>query len=63
MFVPLAFQVAFINVVSIFWGVYMSYMKNLWRDTDQASHIVEVSSEGIVFEDISTAASASSQLK
>ena len=27
-FVPPQFQVPFVNVISIFWGVYMSYMKN-----------------------------------
>ena len=28
MFVPPQFQVAFVNVISIFWGIFMSYMKN-----------------------------------
>ena len=27
-FVPAQLQVLFVNVISIFWGVYMSYMKN-----------------------------------
>ena len=28
MFIPPLYQVAFINVISIFWSTYMSYMKN-----------------------------------
>jgi hypothetical protein len=28
MFVPANFQVAFVNVISIFWSMYMSHMKN-----------------------------------
>lgn len=28
MFVPLQFQVAFVNFIAIFWNAYMSYMKN-----------------------------------
>ena len=37
MFVPMPFQVAFINVVSIFWSTYMSYMKS----NEQAVYLVE----------------------
>jgi hypothetical protein len=28
MFIPPLYQVAFINVISVFWSTYLSYMKN-----------------------------------
>jgi protein Mpv17 len=39
MFIPPNFQVAFVNVISIFWNTYMSYMKN--HKVDHGKVIIE----------------------
>ena len=53
MFIPNNMQVTFINVVSIFWGVYMSYIKNLRDDNKNKSieSIIEINSEGFALEE------------
>lgn len=40
MFIPLQFQVAFVNFIAIFWNAYMSYMKN--SNVDKTGHVVKL---------------------